>query len=401
MTDTEKNSILEEIRKISFDAAVEAAKGNREAADKALADLDAKTAAANKAIAGVEREVADLKTAIVNGAGATVKNAAEVKSFFDYARTGAMNSMTTVASEGGVMVPTPQVEEIVRLIGNGNPMRELATTITIGGESYKYAVRATVGSAAYGVETGAPGTSGAVISRSNTATPTFTSGVITPVEFYSWQPVTQQLLSDADFDVEAEITAAVADQFGALENEAFFNGSGGAGAVQGIIGGVSTVADASWSAGSVGYIAGGSASTIANADKVFELQAALDDRYQENATWLMNKATYNTLRTMKVGANTANAYLLWQPEFIGGRIAMTLAGAPVRRCSGMPDIGANAYPVAYGDFRQAYRIVDRTGMVLLRDPYTQNPFVVFKFTKRTGGGVRNTQAYKLLKVAVS
>ena len=32
MTDTEKNSILEEIRKISFDAAVEAAKGNREAA---------------------------------------------------------------------------------------------------------------------------------------------------------------------------------------------------------------------------------------------------------------------------------------------------------------------------------------------------------------------------------
>ena len=398
MTDTQINEVVDALKQRNKEIIDEQIKGNLDGVSRGLADMDEKIEAMNKRF---ETSFADLQTRLV-APGAVVENDETRKSYVNYIRQGVVDSMTAgTSSAGGVLVPTPQVEEIVKLVGNGNPMRELASVRTIGGEAYKFAVRITVGSAAYGVETGAPGTSGAVVSRANTATPTFATAEIRPVELYSWQPVTQQLLDDAAFDVEAEVREGVAEQFAELENSAFFNGNGSAGAMQGIIGGVVTSADASATGTTVGYIAGGSASAIGNADKVFELQAALDDRYQENATWLMNKGTYNTLRTMKVGANMANAYLLWQPEFIGGRIAMTLAGAPVRRCSAMPDIGANAFPVAYGDFRQAYQIVDRTGVTLLRDPYTQNPFVVFKFTRRVGGGVRNAQAYKLLKVAVS
>ena len=61
---------------------------------------------------------------------------------------------------------------------------------------------------------------------------------------------------------------------------------------------------------------------------------------------------------------------------------------------------ANATPVAYGDWKKAYVILDRQGMEVLRDPFTNKPFVRFYTTKRVGGGVVNFEAYKLGKIAV-
>jgi HK97 family phage major capsid protein len=67
----------------------------------------------------------------------------------------------------------------------------------------------------------------------------------------------------------------------------------------------------------------------------------------------------------------------------------------------MPSIGAGTFPVAFGDFRRGYQIVDRQGVRILRDPYSNKPYVSFYTTKRVGGGVRNFQAIKLLKIATS
>jgi HK97 family phage major capsid protein len=77
----------------------------------------------------------------------------------------------------------------------------------------------------------------------------------------------------------------------------------------------------------------------------------------------------------------------------------TLLGYPVADDDNMPDVGANAFPVAFADFKRAYVIVDRMGVRVLRDPYTNKPYVGFYTTKRVGGGIQNFEAIKLLKCA--
>ena len=67
----------------------------------------------------------------------------------------------------------------------------------------------------------------------------------------------------------------------------------------------------------------------------------------------------------------------------------------------MPDLAAGALPIAFGDFQRGYLIVDRTGVRVLRDPYTNKPYVMFYTTKRVGGGVDNPECLRILKGAAA
>lgn len=68
---------------------------------------------------------------------------------------------------------------------------------------------------------------------------------------------------------------------------------------------------------------------------------------------------------------------------------------------GIEVIAADAKAIAFGNFKRGYTIVDRIGTRILRDPYTNKPFVGFYTTKRTGGMLVDSQAIKLLKVAAA
>jgi HK97 family phage major capsid protein len=46
---------------------------------------------------------------------------------------------------------------------------------------------------------------------------------------------------------------------------------------------------------------------------------------------------------------------------------------------------------------EAYQIVDRVGVRVLRDPYTAKPYIKFYTTKRVGGDVLNFEAVKIIK----
>ena len=72
---------------------------------------------------------------------------------------------------------------------------------------------------------------------------------------------------------------------------------------------------------------------------------------------------------------------------------------PVVTASDMPAAAASSLSVAVGDFATGYQIVDRIGIRILRDPFTDKPFVKFYTTKRVGGDVVNYEAIKLLKLA--
>lgn len=132
-------------------------------------------------------------------------------------------------------------------------------------------------------------------------------------------------------------------------------------------------------------------------DTFYDMVYALRARYRRNANWVTSKLVLASMRKYKEA--TTNAYM-WQPGLAAGQPDL-FAGYPVIEAEDMPAVGANAFPVAFGDFREGYLIADRVGMRITRDEITAPGFVKFYVRKRVGGKLRNTQAIKLLKIATT
>ncbi len=123
---------------------------------------------------------------------------------------------------------------------------------------------------------------------------------------------------------------------------------------------------------------------------------ALGADYRANGTFIMNSKTAGAVRKMK----DADGRFMWGDSLQAGEPAR-LMGYPVLICEDMPDVGANTYPIAFGDFAAGYTIAERPDLRILRDPFSAKPHVLFYASKRVGGDVTDFAAIKLLKVAVS
>jgi HK97 family phage major capsid protein len=155
-----------------------------------------------------------------------------------------------------------------------------------------------------------------------------------------------------------------------------------------------SVPNASWSWGNTGYIASGLAGAFPSSspsDVLVDLIYSVNAGYRQNGVFVMNRKTQSTIRKFK--DSTGN--YLWQPPAIPG------AKATLIEAEDMPDIAANSLSIAFGDFNRGYLIVDRSGVTVLRDPYTAKPYVLFYTTKRVGGGVQDFSAIKFLKFSAS
>ena len=115
--------------------------------------------------------------------------------------------------------------------------------------------------------------------------------------------------------------------------------------------------------------------------------------YTSNAKFFTNRNALKALRKLKDGQGN----YIWQPTFVAGQPS-TLAGYSLVDMPDMPNVAAGATPLAFGDMREAYLIVDRIGFRVLRDPYTNKPYICFYCTKRTGGGVKNPDAMKVMTI---
>jgi HK97 family phage major capsid protein len=78
----------------------------------------------------------------------------------------------------------------------------------------------------------------------------------------------------------------------------------------------------------------------------------------------------------------------------------TILGYAVAEAPGMPDVATNTFPIAFGNWQRGYTVVDRIGTRVLRDPYTNKPYVGFYATKRVGGMVVDSEAIKVLATRV-
>ena len=290
--------------------------------------------------------------------------------------------------DGGYVTPDSMSAEINRILGTVSAMRGLASVMPISTGVYSKLVNLTGTSS---------GWVGERESRTETNTPTLSKLEFQAMEIYANPAATQTSLDDAAIDIAAWLGDEVAIEFAEQEGSAFISGNG-VNKPRGILG-YDTVADASWAWGKLGFTVTGVAADISDSsnngvDALINLVGTLKQGYRPGASFLMNRTLESAVRKLKTIGDTA-AYL-WQPSVQAGMPA-TLLGYPVVTDDNMSDVGANAFPIAFGDFRRGYLIVDRTGIRVLRDPFTNKPYVHFYTTKRVGGGVQNFQAIKLLK----
>ena len=289
--------------------------------------------------------------------------------------------------DGGYTVPIQMEQNINRLLSETGNLRAIAQVLSISTGSYQKPFNlGGTNSGWVGEQTARPQTNASTLAR-----------ISFPVhELYAMPAATQTLLDDSSINIEQWMADEVRIAFSEAEEVAFVNGDGVAkprGFLQ-----YTKIADASWAWEKVGYIATGSSGAFdANeADDLIDLVYTLKQGYRSNARWMMNRLTLAGLRKIKDG----NDNYIWQMGMSLGQPSSIL-GYPITESEEMPDIAADSFSIAFGDFRSGYLIVDRIGIRVLRDPFTAKPFVLFYTTKRVGGGIQNFEALKLLKFGTS
>jgi HK97 family phage major capsid protein len=336
----------------------------------------------------------------LEGRGRLVTDAAsrEHKSAFDaYVRggeTSALRQLETKAMsagsnpDGGYLVPVELEREIGQRLAAISPIRAISSVREISGSVYKKPFM-TAGPAT--------GWVGETDARTQTTSPTLDALSFPAMELYAMPAATATLLDDSAVNIDEWIASEVELTFAVQEGAAFVNGDG-TNQPKGFLQ-YTTVANSSWSWGNLGYIASGAAGAFAASnpsDALIDLIYALKAGYRQNGNFVMNRKTQAAIRKFK---DSGGAYLWQPPAQAGGRAS--LMTFPLIEAEDMPDIGANALSIAFGDFRRGYLIVDRVGVRVLRDPYSAKPYVLFYTTKRVGGGVQDFDAVKLMKFAAS
>ncbi|MBH0237612.1 phage major capsid protein [Methylobrevis albus] len=317
--------------------------------------------------------------------------------FHGYVRGGGEAGLKTLEAkalsvgsgpDGGYLVPEATEAEIGRRLAVLSPIRALASVRTVSTATYKRP---------FSVSGPASGWVGETAARPQTASPTLAELAYPAMELYAMPAATQTLLDDAVVDIDAWLADEVETAFAAQEGTAFVTGNG-VNKPTGFLA-VDVEPEADWEWGKLGYIASGAAGAFAASnpsDRLIDLVYALKAGYRQNASFVMNRRTQAAIRKLK----DADGNYLWQPPAIAGGRA-SLMSFPLAEVEEMPDIGANALAVAFGDFRRGYLVVDRVGVRVLRDPYSAKPYVLFYTTKRVGGGVQDFDAIKLLRFAES
>lgn len=322
----------------------------------------------------------------------------ETKALASFLRTGSDVEVKAAASDnavdGGWMV-LPTIDTSIRtLMTDISPMRSLAEVVSIGTSTYErfYSLG----------KRGAQWVAERDDRPQDTARPELIKHSYGVAELYAAPAATRQLLDDASVDIAGWLINGATHDFAETEGDAFMRGDGVMGKPRGLL-----TYDATnekdfvreW--GKFQYVPAGHASAPTDANltaALIKLVAALRVPYRGNAGFVMNGNTAVRLRSIV----DSNGRYLWAPtgNLIEG-VEHPLLGYPVTIDDHMDDIGAGAFPIAFGDFRQGYVVVDRAGVRIERDAVTQKGRIIFDTYKRVGGGAGDFNAVKFMKVAAT
>lgn len=323
--------------------------------------------------------------------GAGIVAGPEVKGFVDgYLRHGRETELKSlsgaVGADGGFAVPQQIDTMIARRMVEISPIRAVANVVRTGTSGFRRLISTGGTASGWVSETGA---------RPETASPKLAEIVPPMGELYANPSATQAMLDDAAFDLEGWLANEIATEFARAEGAAFINGTG-TNQPKGFLAATMSVAgDAARAFGSLQFIGSGNATGFDGTPeaKLIDLVCQLKAPLRQGAVWVMNSTTLAAVRKLK----TADGAFLWQPGLVEGQ-PDRLLGYAVIEAEDMPDVAANQFPIAFGNFRAGYLIAERRQTAILRDPYTNKPYVQFYATRRVGGQVMDSDAIKLLKI---
>jgi HK97 family phage major capsid protein len=374
-----------------------------EAKGYAPAELTEKVEKINADIASIGKQMTDIEKKAgrpkADGDKEVTPEQAEYRKAFGlYLRKGRADgleelgrkAMNTGSDPDGGYLVVPEMDlAIDRVAGTMGGLAPLCDTITIGTAKWEKLVK-TSGMAMRRVAEGATG--------GETTEPKFAKVAIEvfPAEVEPW--VFNETLEDSRIDLESDLANEAAIGFTEGANAEYITGNG-VGKARGITA-YTNVLNSAYAWGSVGYVVSGKTAafaSVAPSDKIVDLQHALKSQYRQGAAFVMNDSTLGTVRQLKDGSGS---YYLWNPDAAAG-FGGRLLGSPVVIDDNMANVGAGAYAIAFGNWKRAYKIVNRAGTTLIRDNITAKGQTKFNFRRRFGGGVVNYEAFKLFKVATS
>lgn len=292
----------------------------------------------------------------------------------------------TADDTGGYLAPNEWNRRIIENLHDVSPLRQLCSVRTVGVGSYKELIDN---------EGATSGWVGEGAARTETNTPTLAEVEFNVAEIYAEPVATDIMLADAVINIEQWLADSVLQVFVDQESAAFVTGDG-ANKPRGLLSYVAGGASASSNPlGVIGEVSAASATAI-EADELLDLTYDLPAKYSRNASFVMARSTFKTIRKLK----TTDGQYLWQPGLQAGQPA-AIDGKPVYAVEEMPAAAASQLPILYGDFGRAYQILDRQGVRILRNPYKTHGKVHFYTTKRVGGAMRDPRALRGLRMAAA
>lgn len=310
--------------------------------------------------------------------------------FFSYVRKGIepfeLKSLTSVnEASGGYLIPHSMLDKIHSNMVVTSPMRAISRVTSISTDALELLQDKGSADVGWVAETA---------DRPETGTPELQKIRIPVHQIYAKPRASQKLLDDSSVDLETWLAQKIAEKMTATENTAFINGDGN-GKPKGFLAyEMVEVGKGEW--GKFEAVHSKESDKLAEGDVLMDAFHALKAQYLQGAKWLMSRSAMAAVRKLK----DENRQYLWQPSMIEGT-PPTLLGCPVYIADDMPALDAKqpATAIAFGNFREAYQIVDRAGLHVLRDPFSAKPYVEFYTTKRVGGDVLNFDALKLIHFA--
>jgi HK97 family phage major capsid protein len=336
----------------------------------------AQVGAGQRPISPEEREYAEnFQAWLTGGANESVVQAAQRKGI-----RAAMSEGTNTA--GGYFTPIEWDRTIIDRLKLVSPIRSISQVQSTTKRGWiKLLNDRNVGS----------GWVGETAVRPQTTTPGLIPLQFVVGEIYAMPAATQDLLDDAEgVNLQEWLAGEVELEFSRQEGIAFVGGDG-VNKPSGLL----TYTDNTihpW--GPIGTVVTGNA-TLLTQDGVINLTNDLPSAFIPNARFIANRKTIGGVRKFK----DAQGNYQWQPSMQLGT-PQTLLGYPLTEVPDMPDIAANSIPMMFGDFQRGYLVIDRMGVRVLRDPYSNKPYVLFYTTKRVGGGVQNPDVLRYFKVSV-
>ncbi|MDR6709997.1 HK97 family phage major capsid protein [Novosphingobium sp. 1748] len=358
-------------------------------------DIVARQEAADAALNALRGEIEEVKSRFRPSARPPLAAADggnhELKGFVDgYLRAGRDTELkslnTAVMGDGGFVVPTVLDQQIAERLARLSPIRSIAQVVQTTTSDYRKLIAVGAPQSGWASQTAA---------RGETTSPKFVEIIPPSGELYANPSATQFMLDDAGFDVEGWLAGQIANEFARAEGAAFVSGNGTNQPLGFLTGTPTSADDTTRSFGTLQYLGSGDAAGLGTTpdDRLIDMVMALKPGHRQGAAWVMNAATIAQIRKVK---DSTGAYI-WQSSMMDGQ-PNRLLGYPVVEAADMPDVAAGAYPIAFGNFQNGYLITERFGTRLLRDPYSNKPYVNFYATKRVGGQVLDSDAIKLLKI---